>query len=117
MEPKRHPRDKQRVEDILGAIAKIEKYLAGISRDAFLETHNYMMQDAVVRELEIIGEAVRSLSQEFWKNHPEIAWYEIAGMRNRIAHDYADVDLVIVWDAVKEDLPPLKKTLENSKAP
>jgi uncharacterized protein with HEPN domain len=115
MEQNKPYRDQQRVEDILGAIVKIGEYLKGVSSDTFLNPRNYMMQDAVVRELEIIGEAVRSLSQEFWKLHPEIPWYEIAGMRNRIAHDYADVDLVIVWDAVQEDLPPLKKVLEKAK--
>jgi len=72
-----------------------------------------MVQDAVVRELEIIGEASRSLSDNFKKQHEYIPWDAIIGMRNRIAHEYINIDLDVIWEVIKEDLPVLKNQLSG----
>jgi uncharacterized protein with HEPN domain len=91
---------------ISDAIAQIQSYLDEKSFEEFIA--NKMVQDAVVRQLEIIGEASRSLSEDFCRFHPEVPWSQIVGMRNRIAHDYLNVDMEIVWDIVSHDLPTLK---------
>ena len=66
-----------------------------------------MIQNAVVRELEIIGEATRSLPEEFRREHPDIEWGDIIAMRNRLVHAYFDVDLNVLWEVVHNDLPVL----------
>jgi uncharacterized protein with HEPN domain len=68
-----------------------------------------MTQDAVVRQLEIVGEATRNLSDAFRAAHSEVPWRDIVAMRNRIAHAYFDVDLQVVWEVVTNDLPALKQ--------
>jgi uncharacterized protein with HEPN domain len=94
---------------IVDAILQIEQYLLGMSIDVY--TDNRMLQDAVVRQLEIVGEASGNLSKEFCNQHPEVPWGQIVAMRNRIAHDYINVDMEIVWDVVQQDLPPLKSRI------
>jgi uncharacterized protein with HEPN domain len=94
---------------ILDAIEKIEQYTAGVDRSKF--TNDEMRQDAVIRQLEIIEEASRQLSASFRESHPSIPWHAIIGMRNRMAHDYLSVDLDVVWDVVRHDLPGLKKKI------
>ena len=69
--------------------------------------------DAVVRNLEIIGEAVRRLPEEFKESHREIPWHRIAGMRNRIVHDYFGIDNGIIWQIVKTDAPELLKQVDQ----
>jgi len=91
---------------IADAINQIEDYLGEKSFEEF--TENKMFQDAVVRQLEIIGEASRNLSDDFRRLHPAVPWSQIAGMRNRMAHDYLNVDMEIVWDIITRDLPVLK---------
>lgn len=94
---------------ILDAIRQIEEYLQGVTYEEFCQ--NRMFQDAVIRQLEIIGEASRSLTEEFQAQHGEIPWRDIIGMRHKIAHNYLEVDLQTVWDTVETDLPPLKEWL------
>ncbi len=65
--------------------------------------------DGVARNLEIIGEATRQLPEEFRRVHPQIAWTQIAGLRNRIVHDYFGLDLEIIWEIIQHDLPELEK--------
>jgi uncharacterized protein with HEPN domain len=72
-----------------------------------------MRQAAVMRQLEIMGEAARRLSEETRQELSEIPWHQIIGMRNRLIHVYDDVDLAIVWDTVQNDLPPLIAQLEK----
>jgi uncharacterized protein with HEPN domain len=96
---------------ILDAIRKVESYTSGIDRDAF-ETDD-MRQDAVIRQIEIIGEASRQLSDDFQEEHDSIPWSDIIGMRNRIAHDYMNVDLDIVWEVIHHDLPTLKSSVQR----
>jgi len=96
---------------ILEAIEKIEKYIALVGFDDFL--NNDMMIDAVVRELEIIGEASRNLSDSFQDKHFEIPWYKIKATRNVLIHEYFGVNLKVVWDTCKTDMPALKAFIER----
>lgn len=99
------------LQHILDAIEQIEEYLKGVSVKRFLQTR--LLQDGVVRQLEIIGEASRNLADEFRQTHPEVPWGEIVGLRNRIIHAYFNVNLQIVWEIVQNDLPPLKQQVER----
>jgi uncharacterized protein with HEPN domain len=92
---------------IRDAVEKIEKYTAEMDYDDFI--CNDMMIDAVVRELEIIGEATNNLSEDFRKRHSEIPFRDIIDMRNILIHNYAGVNTKIVWDTCKKNLPQLKK--------
>lgn len=72
------------------------------------------LQDMVIRRLEIIGEAVRNLPQEFRNTYPHVNWQNPAGMRSVLIHAYFDVDLGVVWDTIKNDLPTLKQQVKRS---
>jgi len=97
------------LEDVLAAIGKIERYTAGLGREGFLADEKTI--DAVVRNLEIIGEAARQVPDDFAAAHPEVPWARIAGLRNRIVHDYFGLDLEIIWQILQVDLPQLKSQL------
>jgi uncharacterized protein with HEPN domain len=97
---------------ILEAIDKIEGYVAGFGYETFSQENKTI--DAVVRELEIIGEAASNISDTFKKRHPEIPLQEAVDMRNRLIHEYFGVNLKIVWTTVVEDLPKLKTALEET---
>ena len=99
--------DQMYLGHIRDAIEKIDGYIAGIDYDRFIT--NSMMVDAVVRELEIIGEAANKLGSDFHQAHPEIPFHDIIDMRNFLIHDYAGVNTKIVWETCKHNLPPLKK--------
>ena len=107
--PKRQ--DDGLVEDIGEAIERIQRYTRGISYEAFLK--DTMVQDAVVRNLEIIGEAAKGFSVNFRKKHKNIAWQDIAGMRDRLIHHYTGVNWSIVWDVIQAKLPELKDRMET----
>jgi len=92
---------------VLDAIVTVEEYLKGVSESKFKATK--LLQDGAIRQIEIIGEAVRHVSKDLQKTYPEIPWQDIAGMRDKLIHHYFGVDLEKVWLTVKEDLPPLKK--------
>lgn len=96
---------------ILDAIRRLESYTSGIDRDAF--EADEMRQDAIIRQIEIVGEASRQLSDDFQEEHDSIPWSDIIGMRNRIAHDYMNVDLNIVWEVIHNDLPTLKSSVQR----
>ena len=105
------------LKHILDAINLIEEYLKGRVSDGFMK--NRMLQDAVVREIEIIGEASKSLSTKLRDKYSEISWKQIAGMRDKLIHSYFGVDLEVVWDTINKDIPHIKpliiKMLENIK--
>jgi len=100
-----------RVEDILDAIARIDRYITGLNSEQFKADQKTV--DAVVRNLEIIGEAVRHLAAED-KNLPAgIPWTDIGGMRNILVHEYFGVDLNIIWETVTTDLPLFRAELHR----
>lgn len=96
--------------DIFECIKQIEEYTAHITFSEFDDDRK--TQDAVMRRIEIIGEAVKNLSDEFRKEHSHIAWKEIAGMRDVLIHEYAGILLERVWNTVQEDIPVLKKYIQ-----
>ena len=96
---------------ILDAILTIEEYKQGVSWDEF--TRKRLIQDGLVRQLTIIGEAAGHVAASVQQAHPEIPWSEIVGMRHRLVHDYFRVDLVTVWETVQYDLPVLKPQIER----
>jgi uncharacterized protein with HEPN domain len=96
---------------IQDSIEKIESYVSGVEKDEFFE--NSMVQDAVIRQLEIIGEAAKRISESARAKEPDIPWNSIAGMRDKLIHDYFGVDLSTVWVTVKEDLDPLKQAVQR----
>lgn len=99
------------IEHILESISLIESYTAQISKDDFLKSPQ--IQDAVMRRLEIIGEATKNISKKFRGEHSDIPWREIAGMRDIMIHEYFGVDLDLTWNTVKENLPELKQRLSD----
>lgn len=98
------------VDDILSAIKKINKFCKDIEKEDFMK--NELLMDAVVRNLEIMGEASSKLTASFRERYKAVEWRKIIGMRNRIIHAYDTVNFEIVWDVVQEDLPALKKKLK-----
>ena len=92
------------------AIQDIEQY-ASVGREVFL--NDKMRQDALIRKLEIIGEAVKNLSDTSKQRRKAIPWREIAGMRDRLTHDYFGVDLALVWVTIEQDIPTLKAAIEE----
>ena len=96
---------------IRDAIEKIEKYISDVNYEQFAS--NDMMVDAVLRELAVIGEATNSLSRDFRRNHPEIPFRDIIDMRNILIHNYTDVDIKVVWETCKKNLPELKRNVSD----
>lgn len=99
------------IKDILESIGKIEDYTKGVSFKEF--SRNKLIIDAVVRNLEIIGEASKNLPAYIKSAHKEIPWKEMSGMRDKVIHAYFGVDLDIVWKTIKQSLPDLKQSLKN----
>jgi uncharacterized protein with HEPN domain len=102
--------DGERLLDILGAIERIERY-SGIDKQTY--ERDDLIQTWMVYNTQVIGEATAQLSYEFRAQYPDIPWRAIASMRNAIVHAYFRVDLDAVWAVVREDLPGLKKRIEN----
>lgn len=94
------------LQHILESIAFIEEYSQGISEAKFLD--NRQIQDAVVRRLEICGEAIKNIPKSFREKYPKIPWKEIAGMRDILIHEYFGVDFELTWKIVQKELPKLK---------
>ena len=103
--------DRVYLEHILESIDKIENFTNEISRFDF--DRNVMIQDAVIRNIEIIGEATKKISKSFTQSHKEIPWPAMAGMRDKLIHDYLDVDIDVVWKTVEVDLPLLKEMISK----
>ncbi len=99
------------IEHILESISLIEAYTYQISKEDFFKSRQ--IQDAVMRRLEIIGEATKNISVGFREEHPDVPWREIAGMRDVLIHEYFGVDLGLTWTTVKENLPNLKQRLSR----
>jgi uncharacterized protein with HEPN domain len=109
--------DKVRLQHIREAIRKIENFTK--SEDEISYAQNELVQSAVERQLEIIGEAANNLSNEFKSNHPEMEWNKLRGFRNIIVHEYFGISTRIIWASVQQRLPQLKqivnKILENNE--
>jgi uncharacterized protein with HEPN domain len=106
------PRDwKKRVRDILDAIAEIQLFVTGTRYEEFQGDLKTMR--AVELDLIIIGEAANSIPDEVQLSHPEIAWFLMRGMRNRLVHTYFSVSPQILWDTIHHDLPPLIENLQK----
>jgi len=99
------------IKYIMENINEIELFVKGVTKESFLE--NKEKQYAIIRAIEIIGESVKSLPNSFRKEHSEIPWVKIAGMRDKLMHHYFGVNLNTVWKVIKEDLPVLKKKIES----
>lgn len=96
----------------LESIALINSYTAGYQRDDFLADRK--TQDAVIRNLEIIGQALKDFGVEILKTEsPDIPWIQIASMRNVLAHEYLGVDMVLIWETLQSHLAPLQQALEG----
>jgi len=99
------------VEDILDAMEKAEILLKGVRYERF--EADFRINYAVVRALEIIGEASKRLPDELRARYPQVPWKGMAGMRDRIIHGYDNVDYQIIWDVVKKDIPRIKPHIQK----
>lgn len=99
------------IEHISVCISRIKEYTEGIDEDGFLK--NNLIQDAVIRNFEIIGEATKKLNDDFRLKYSEIEWKKIAGMRDKLIHDYISVDLWAVWGVVENIIPTLDTQIEE----
>ncbi len=99
------------IEDILEAIKKIKDYTKGLSYKEFIEKG--MVVDAVIRNLEIIGEATKNLPESIRKENPEIPWSKMIGLRNIATHAYFGIDLEIIWEIITKNLPETEGQIEK----
>ena len=100
--------DRDRLADVLVAIDRIRRY---VQDDRTRFDTDELLQSAVVRWIEIIGEAARGVSDKVRAAHPEVPWRVITDMRNRVSHGYVDIDLDVVWNTVTRDLPKLQESV------
>ncbi|EKE00063.1 MAG: hypothetical protein ACD_22C00100G0027 [uncultured bacterium] len=105
--------DKIYLEHILDEIDRVEVFLSDWDKEAFLSSDITSDHYALVRSFEIIGEAASKVSSEYKKLHPEIPWRDMIDMRNKISHEYFNIEYNVVWETAKDDLPPLRKSLEH----
>ncbi len=99
------------VQDMKESIDRIISYTSKIEYDDFLQ--DYKTQDAVIRNIEILGEAVKLLSDETKEKYPNIPWKDIAGTRDKLIHDYFGVNIDVVWDIAKNEIPSLSVYLKD----
>ena len=101
------------IEDILNSIKNIEQFSKNLDKEKF--SKNNLRQNAIIRQLEIIGEAVKNVPDSFRAKYPKIAWKEIAGFRDILSHAYFGVNLNRVWKIIEIDLPKLKEEISRIK--
>jgi uncharacterized protein with HEPN domain len=99
------------LKHMVDAIKRIEEYTASTDSLTFFKTP--LIQDGVIRQIEIIGEATKNLSAALRDKYPSIPWQDIAGMRDKLIHDYFGVDIDAVWETVRKDIPILKAEMSN----
>ncbi len=98
-------RDRDLLADVREAIERILEYTHELTFDQYVQSR--LVQDAVLRNLQVIGEAAKKISDDVKACHPEVPWRRMAGLRDRVVHDYFGVDDQVVWSVVRQDLPPL----------
>ncbi len=103
--------DKVRIQHMIDAIDKINIYVGHPDKLAF--ENDTKLQDACIRQLQILGEAARKILKDFQVNHPEIAWTKVIGLRNVVIHDYAGIDSDVIWNIISNDLHPLLIKLQS----
>lgn len=108
-------RDQALLLDMLLAAQDAREFVSGMNKDQFLSSKLY--QNAVIRSLEIIGEAAGQINRTSTEALPHIPWRKVTGMRHRLIHDYFDVDLEMVWKVVQDELPTLIQTLQPQVPP
>ena len=99
------------IEHIQEAISKILRYTQNLTREKFEDSP--MVQDAVIRNIEVIGEATKNISSEMTSTFDKIPWKEMAGMRDKLIHDYMGVEIDVVWKTIELDIPELHKLLKD----
>jgi len=100
--------DKLYLIHMIECIQRVEKYTSG-GRDTFLNSE--LIQDAVIRNLQVMAESSQRISEDLQSRYSNVAWFKIAGFRNVLVHDYLGVDLDKVWAIIERDLPPLKSSI------
>lgn len=99
------------IQHMRDAVRNIELFTKGLSKERFLRSG--LRQSAVVRQLEIIGEAAKNIPEDMRQEYPDIAWKKLTGTRDKLIHHYLGVDLEMVWNIIEEDIPSLKKKIEK----
>lgn len=99
------------LEDIITAIGKINKYTKGVSFEALARDSKTL--DAVIRNLEVIGEATKKIPKEIRDKYPSIEWKKICGLRDMLIHEYFGIDIVIIWDITQSKLPLLEARIKT----
>ena len=102
--------DKEKLEKILDCIDQVKEYTRG-GEDEFFK--NRLIQDGVVRNFQVIGQAIKDLSVELKEKNQDVEWHKASRMRDKVSHDYLDVDYEIVWKTVEKDLSPLRDKIED----
>lgn len=97
------------IDDMLNAVAFVKKYAKNLAKEQFAK--NELVFEATIRQFEIIGEAASKVPEKFRNTHPKIPWKKIIGMRNKLIHDYREVNLEIVWDVIQSDIDSLEEEL------
>lgn len=95
---------------ILDAFEQIESYTNGVSYDDFAE--NRLLQDGVIRQLEVMGEAARNITEDLRSAHSNIPWRQMIGLRNRMIHAYFNINLQIIWEIIQGDIPNLREDIK-----
>ena len=101
------------IDDIFDSIKNIEEFIRGLNKEKF--SKDKLRQSAVIRQLEIIGEAAKNVPTSFREKYPNILWRDIAGFRDVLSHAYFGVNMDRVWNIIEKDLPTLKKKIEKVK--
>jgi uncharacterized protein with HEPN domain len=99
------------IEHIQASVDRILRYSEGLDFNSFLKNH--LVQDAIVRQLEIIGETTKRISHDFKDRNPQIPWKIMSGMRDKLIHDYIEVDFNMVWSTAIKDIPELNNLLKG----
>lgn len=99
------------VQDMVDSIIEIESFIAGMNFEAFSRDKKTI--NAVVRSVEVIGEATKKIPKNIRDNYPDIPWKKMSGMRDKLIHEYFGIDYEILWKAANDEIPPIKTTIKN----